>query len=66
MGGAYTEAQKRAAAKYHAEHTDAIRLRLPKGTKDLWQAAAAVAGVSMTQFVKAAVDEAIARQEEKC
>jgi predicted HicB family RNase H-like nuclease len=63
---AYTEAQKRAIIKYQKEHTDNIQMRFPKGTKDRWQAAAAAAGVSMTQFVKLAVDEAIARQEKNC
>lgn len=66
MGREYTDAQKRAAIKYMKDKTDDVRLRLPKGTKDRWQAAAAVAGVSMTQFVKLAVDDAITRQEKNC
>lgn len=57
MGSKYTEAQKRAAVKYMAAKTDNIQLRLPKGTKEAWQAAAEAQGYpSMTAFVKAAVE----------
>lgn len=57
MGSKYTDAQKRAAVKYLAEKTDLLQLRLPKGTKEAWQAAAEAQGYSsMTAFVKAAVE----------
>ena len=56
MGREYTEAQKKASIKYMQDKTDDIRLRLPKGTKDRWKAAADVAGVSMTKFVQDAVE----------
>lgn len=59
MGREYTEAQKKAAMKYMQEKTDNIQLRLPKGTKDRWKAAADTAGVSMTKFVQDAVEAAI-------
>lgn len=59
MGREYTEAQKNASIKYMQEKTDDIRLRLPKGTKDRWKAAADAAGMSMTQFVHAIVESAI-------
>lgn len=55
----YTEAQKNAAIKYMREKTDDIRLRVPKGTKDRWKAAAAAKGQSMTQFVVEAVEAII-------
>jgi uncharacterized protein (DUF1778 family) len=44
-------------------NTDDIRLRVPKGTKNRWKAAADAAGVSMTQFVVKAVDAAIEAQQ---
>ena len=65
MGKEYTEAQKRASMKYFAEKTDNIQIRLPKGTKERWKAAADVCGISMTKFVKEAVEAAIAAQIRK-
>lgn len=62
MGSKYTEAQKNASIKYMQEKTDDIRLRLPKGTKELWKAAAEKHGVSMTKFVQDAVEVAIKKQ----
>lgn len=59
MGSTYTEAQKRASIKYMAESTDDIRLRVPKGTKDRWKAAAEARGISLTQFVCELVENAI-------
>ena len=56
MGKEYTEAQKKASIKYMQDKTDDIRLRLPKGTKDRWKAAAEKAGVSMTKYVQDAVE----------
>lgn len=52
----YTEAQKKASIKYLKEKTDNIQLRVPKGTKDRWRAAADVKGKSLTQFVVDAVE----------
>ena len=63
MGGKYTEAQKNAAIKYMQNNTDNISLRLPKGTKDAWRAAADRAGLSMTQYVRQAVETAIERDK---
>lgn len=63
MGDKYTEAQKKAALKYMQDKTDDIRLRLPKGTKDRWRAAAEHAGVSMTKFVQDAVEAAVDAQD---
>lgn len=59
MGREYNEAQKRAAMKYMQDKTDDIRLRLPKGTKDRWKAAAEAKGVSMTKFVQDVVEAAV-------
>lgn len=65
MGEKYTDAQKRAAMKYMQGKTDDIRLRLPKGTKARWKAAAEAAGVSMTKFVQDAVEAAVVAQNDK-
>lgn len=62
MGKEYTEAQKKATIKYLSEKTDDIRIRLPKGTKERWKAAADVCGISMTRFVQEAVEAAIAEK----
>ena len=61
----YTEARKKANIKYLREKTDDIRLTLPKGTKDRWREAAELAGYSMTQYVKLAVEKQIAEDEMK-
>lgn len=59
MGSKYTEAQKQASMKYLADKTDDIRVRLPRGTKDRWKAAADSAGVSLTVYIRDAVEAAI-------
>lgn len=65
MGEKYTEAQKKAAIKYMHDKTDDIRLRLPRGTKDRWKDAAEKAGYpSMTQYVQAVMEQAIAKAGE--
>lgn len=65
MGKEYTEAQKRASIKYIQEKTDDIRIRLPKGTKDRWKAAADLVGVSLTKFVQDAVEAAIMGEDKE-
>ena len=65
MGSEYTEAQKQATLKYMREKTDNIQLRLPKGTRDRWRAAAEAADVSMTKFVQDAVEAAIEAQSKE-
>jgi predicted HicB family RNase H-like nuclease len=55
----YTEAQKRAVAKYHAEKTDDIRVRAPKGTKERWRAAADERGKSLQRLIIDAVEKYI-------
>ena len=50
--------------KYMQEKTDDSRLRLPRGTKDRWRAAAQAAGyASMTQYVQAVVEAAIVQRD---
>lgn len=58
------EQRKEANERYLATQ-DEIKIRVPKGTKELWKAAADAAGVSMNQFVKDAVEAVIVAQESK-
>ena len=64
MSSAYTQAQKKASIKYLHGKTDDIRLRVPKGTKERWLAAAEKAGVSMTKYVVDIVNKHIEGAEE--
>ena len=53
-----TEAQKRAVAKYQSENTDLIRIRVPKGKKEEYQALADRSGAkSLTSFITSILDE---------
>lgn len=56
MGAQYTSAQRAATEKYMEQHTDRMTLRLPKGIKDEWTQAAQSAGMSLTQYIIAAVE----------
>lgn len=58
---AYTEAQKRATAKYMKENLEDIKFRVKKGEKEKYKNAAAEAGLSMAQFFVKAADEKIER-----
>ena len=58
MGGNYTEAQKRASIKYLKENTDDIRIRVPKGTKEVWKATATKSGKSLNQYIIDCVEKA--------
>lgn len=57
----YTQTQNKATQKYIKKHYDEIKLRVPKGDKERYKAAAAAGGLSMNQFVKNAIDEKIER-----
>lgn len=59
MGSKYTDAQKKASIKYLQEKTDDIRIRVPKGTKNRWRAAAEAVNLSLTQYVVNAVEATI-------
>ena len=59
----YTEAQKRAITKYLKEKTEEVRLRVHKGTKELWRHYAERKQQSMTAYVVDAVDRMIAFDE---
>lgn len=61
----YTEAQKRAAEKYLREAVEDIRIRVPKGQKEIIKAHAEKQGESMNQFVIRAIAEAMQRDQER-
>lgn len=56
---AYSEAQKRATAKYVKENLDEIKIRVPKGEKAEMQAYAASIGKSLNSFIVEAVREKV-------
>lgn len=51
MGGKYTEAQKRATAKYQKENTEMISFRVSKGKKELYKSLADKEGKSLSSFI---------------
>ena len=61
--GRYTEAQAKAAKKYLTESVEDIRIRVPKGQKDIIKAAAESAGESLNTYVRNAIDQ---RMEQDC
>lgn len=61
MGRTYTEAQKAATIKYLKEKTDDVRVRVPAGTKNVWQDAAKARGKSLTRFIIDVIEEEIAK-----
>lgn len=58
----YTQAQNKATQKYIKEHLESIQLRVPKGRKEHYKAAAVAAGTSLNQFFIDAADEKIDRE----
>lgn len=59
-----TEAQIRANKKYH-QSLDEIKVRVPKGEKQVIADHAASQGESMVSFIRRAIAEAIARDKQK-
>ncbi len=53
---AISEAQKKAVAKYNAKSYDEIKLRVPKGKKDIIQGVAEQQGKSVNGYIKEAVE----------
>ena len=56
---AITEAQKKAVAKYNAKAYDEIKLRVPKGKKEVIQDIASSQGKSTNEYVKNAIQSKI-------
>lgn len=59
-----TEARRRANAKYLSETVEDIRIRVPKGKKDIIKAHASERGESLNGFVNRAIDETMERDGE--
>lgn len=58
---AISDAQRRAVAKYNAENYDRIELRVNKGKKQIIKDNAASQNMSLNEYVNAAIDEKIER-----
>lgn len=61
--GKYNEKSKDYTIQYIKENLDEIKIRVPKGKKAYYKAAADRAGMSLTNFVVSSMDEKIAREE---
>lgn len=60
----YTEAQAKAAKKYLKESVEDIRIRVPKGQKDVIKAAAEAVGESLNTYVRNAIDQRMKQDKE--
>ena len=65
MAQKYTEARKEGNRKWDSENLDRVSIAMPKGKKDDIKAAAAAAGESMNQYIIAAIDQRIERDNSK-
>lgn len=61
----YTEARRRANEKYNAKAYDELKIRVPKGKKDVLKAHAQSKGESLNSFVNRAIDETVERDNDK-
>ena len=57
-----TEARRKANAKYLKESVEDIRIRVPKGQKDIIKAAAEIAGESLNTYVRKSIDQRMERE----
>ncbi len=60
---AVSKAQQRAVNKYVKSNYDEVKLRMPKGKKDVIQAHAAQQGESVNAYINRAIDEAMQRDD---
>lgn len=61
---AVTESQKNASKKYH-QKLDDIKVRVPKGEREIMSAHAAEQGESLNAFIRRAIAEAMQRDKNK-
>lgn len=54
---AYSEAQKRATAKYMKEHLEDIKVRVPTGQRDKIKAHAEALGMSLNGYIVALIEK---------
>lgn len=59
-----SEAQKKATKKYH-DSLDEVKIRVPKGDKQIIIDHATSRGESMTVFIRRAIAEAMERDDQK-
>lgn len=59
----YSESHNRAVMKYMDKTYDRVAIRVKKGKRDEWKAAAADLGLSLAGLVVAGVDEYISRHK---
>lgn len=57
-----SKAQLRATAKYQKQNYDEIKLRVPKGRKEIIQAHAQSSGETVNGFVTRAINETLERE----
>ena len=58
-----SKAQQKAVAKYMKNNYDEIKVRMPKGKKDIIKVHADKKGESINGFVNRAIDETIEREK---
>lgn len=61
---AVSKAQQKAVAKYMKNNYDELKVRVPKGRKDIIKAHAEKNGESVNGFVNRAIDETMQRDSE--
>ncbi len=59
----YTQAQNKATKKYLKAHYDSISIRVPKGKREEYKAAAIKRGMSLNAFIINAIEKAAAENE---
>ena len=62
---AVPKANQRAVAKYMKANYDDIKVRVPKGQREVIQTHAQAMGESTNAFIQRAIDETITRDKEK-
>ena len=60
---AVSKAQQRAVNKYVKSNYDEVKLRMPKGKKDVIQAHAAQQGESVNAYINRAIDKAMSEDD---
>lgn len=63
MGKKTGKAATRAKNKYNAAHYDRLYPVVPKGRKAIYEAAAKAAGMSLNEFIVAAMEEKLERDK---
>lgn len=62
---AYSQAQNKATQKYAKTHLDRLYITVPKGQKEIMQAAAKAQGESLSAYIKKAIEMRMEAEKEK-